>query len=68
MKKQTDVWAKIGTNEPPNYINMRLGDNKLTITTVIDHKALAWIEYDAEQLDELIIKLQDHRKQMKGKS
>lgn len=46
-----------------NYIDVVTADDRshVTLTTVIEQKALAWIDYDAGQLDELIRVLSAHR-------
>lgn len=50
-----------------NYINIhtRPDLSALVLTTVISGKPLAWITYDASQLDELIRLLQAHRADLK---
>ena len=47
-----------------NYIHVHWSQSKATLTTHVNGDDAAWIEYDAEQLDELIRQLQLARSEL----
>ncbi|WP_315782327.1 hypothetical protein [Bradyrhizobium sp. SZCCHNPS1003] len=62
-----DALAKAKASKASNMIGVRMRDatrREVTLTTIIQGQPLAWIAYDAEQLDELIRLLQAYRADM----
>ncbi|WP_316194442.1 hypothetical protein [Bradyrhizobium sp. SZCCHNRI3052] len=62
-----DAIANAEAVKSANMIGVRMRDEKrreVTLTTIIQGSPLAWIAYNADQLDELIRLLQAYRADM----
>ncbi len=63
----SDALANAEAVKSANMIGVRMRDEKrreVTLTTIIQGSPLAWIAYNADQLDELIRLLQTYRADM----
>ncbi|MGJ4953075.1 hypothetical protein [Bradyrhizobium sp. HKCCYLS20291] len=66
-RMMADALANAEATKAPNMIGVRMRDatrREVTLTTVIQGSPLAWIAYNANQLDELIRLLLAYRADM----